>query len=427
MAFYFFERKKMSYIKKPVAMTFLASAISALTVAPAVQADDSFYEALSGGKVSFSARVRYETVDQDNALKDADALTLRTSLGYKTGQFHGFSAFAEVEDVSELGSDDFNSTTNGEGAYSVVADPEGTEVNQAYLQYNGFDTEFKFGRQELTYRGAPFHRFIGNVLWRQNHQSFDAFTIQNKSFADTTLSYAYIDEVHTIFGDDRDVGLIKGGDIDMDSHLFNIQYSGLSIGKLEGYAYLLDYADAADDNANSTATYGARLTGAQPLNDDWKIIYTAEYATQDDYADGEMDDQDYMLGELGFKYKGWLAKVSYELQEGDGTYSFKTPLGTNHAYQGWADQYLSTPAAGLEDIYVTVVGKVLGAKLIVSYHDFETDEGSVDAGEELDILLAKKFAKHYTVGVKYSDFDAGDASLGKVDTEKLWVWGQVKF
>jgi hypothetical protein len=70
---------------------------------------------------------------------------------------------------------------------------------------------------------------------------------------------------------------------------------------------------------------------------------------------------------------------------------------------------------------------VFGAKLIVSYHDFETDEGSTDAGDEFDILLAKKFAKHYTVGAKYADFDAGDASLGKVDTEKFWLWGEVKF
>lgn len=425
----FLEGKKMSHTTKPFAVTFLASAISAAALAPvsSAQADDSFYEALSGGKVGFSARLRYEDVSQDNALDDADALTLRTTLSYKTGAFHGFSGFAEIEDVTDLVDDYHEFPQTGPKEYSVVADPDGTEVNQAYLQYNGFDTEFKFGRQELTYRGAPFHRFIGNVLWRQNHQSFDAFTVQNKSVENLTLSYAYIDEVHTIFGDDLDAGLIKDGDIAMDSHLFNIQYTGLPIGKLEAYAYLLDYEDAADDNANSRATYGLRLNGAQPLNDDWKVIYTAEYATQDDYADGEIDEQGYYLGELGFKYKGWLAKVSYELQEGDGTFSFRTPLGTNHAYQGWADQYLTTPTAGLEDIYVTVVGKVLGAKLIVSYHDFETDEGSVDAGNELDILLAKKFAKHYTVGVKYADFDAGDASLGKVDTEKFWLWGQVKF
>jgi hypothetical protein len=412
-------------------LVWLAASIGAIVSVPTTAvAEDAFFEALSGGKVSFSARARYESVEQDNALKDADAFTVRTTLGYKTGDFHGFSAFAEIEDVTELGSDNYNSTTNGEGAYSVVADPEGTEVNQAYLQYDGFDTEVKFGRQEITYRKAPFHRHIGNVIWRQNRQSYDAFSLSNTSLADTTINYAYVDEIHTIFGDDRNVGLIKDGDIDIAAHLVNLQYSGLSIGKLEGYGYFLDYKDAEKTFGTdkwSTQTLGLRFNGAQALNDDWKVIYTAEFANQDDYKDGEMDDQNYYLGEVGAKYKGWLAKVSYELQEGDGTDSFKTRLGTNHAFQGWADQYLTTPAAGLQDTYVTVVGKVFGAKLVAVYHDFETDKGSDDAGDELDLLLAKKFMKHYTLGVKYSDFNAGKSSLGKVDTEKLWVFGQLKF
>ena len=414
----------MSYSNKSVMATLLTSAITSLTLNSAVLAEDAFFEALSSGKVSFSARARYETVDQNNALKDADAFTVRTTLGYKTGMFHGFSAFAEVEDVSDLGSDNYNSTTNGETAYSVIADPDGTEVNQAYLQYNGFDTEFKFGRQEITYRNAPFHRFIGNVLWRQNHQSFDALSLSNKSLADTTVNYAYLDEIHTIFGDDRNSGVIKDGDIDVDAHLVNIQYTGLSIGKLEGYGYFLDYKD---DDQLSSQTLGLRLSGAQPINEDWKVIYTAEYANQDEYKDRDMDDQNYYLGEIGAKYKGWLAKVSYELQEGDGSDSFRTPLGTIHAFQGLAEQFVATPTAGLEDVYVSLVGKVLGVKLVVVYHDFETDKGSDNAGDELDLLLAKTFKKHYTLGVKYSDYDAGDSSVGKVDTEKLWLFGQVKF
>ncbi|MFW5446877.1 MAG: alginate export family protein [Methylophagaceae bacterium] len=407
-------------------LTLLATAIGALITAPTVtMAEDAFIEALSSGKVSFSARLRYESVEQDNALKDADAFTIRTTLGYKTGGFHGFSAFAEVEDVTELGSDNYNSTTNGESAYSVIADPDGTEINQAYLQYNGFNTEFKFGRQEITYRKAPFHRFVGTVLWRQNHQSFDALSISNASFENTTINYAYIDEIHTIFGDDRDVGtFIKDGDIDLDGHLVNIQYTGLPIGKLEGYGYFLDYNDK---EAISSQTLGLRLSGAQPLNENVKIIYTAEYANQDDYKDGTMDDQSYYLAELGAKYNGWLAKASYEMQEGDGTDSFKTPLGTNHAFQGWADQFLATPAQGLRDIYFTVVGKVLGAKVVVVYHDFETDKGSLDAGDELDILVQKTFKQHYTVGVKYSDYDADSEFAAKVDTEKFWLFGQIKF
>jgi hypothetical protein len=412
----------MSNKTKPFAVTFLASAISALAMAPvtSAQADDAFYEALTGGKASFSARLRYEEVEQDNALEDAEALTLRTTLGYKTGAYHGFKGFIEFEDVTNLGDDDeYNSTQNGNTGYSVIADPEDTSVSQAYIEYTAADTTAKIGRQKITYRGAPFHRFIGTVLWRQNHQVFDGLTLVNKSIKDTTLSYAYLNGREFI-------NLAKQ---DMDSHLFNVQYNGLPIGKLEGYGYFVEFDNEAIAGGKFNAqTFGLRLSGAQPVNEDVKVIYTAEYATQDDFGESTIESsQDYMLGEIGFKYKGWLAKFSYELQEGDGTDSFKTPLGTNHAFQGWADQYLVTPAAGLEDMYVTVVGKVLGAKVIVSYHDFETDEGSVDAGDELDILVAKKFAKHYTLGVKYADFDAGDASLGKVDTEKFWVWGQVKF
>jgi len=404
----------MKFTKKPIVLSVLAAGLTSLGSVSVAQADDAFFEALTGGKVSFSARARYESVEQDNALKDADAFTLRTTLGYKTGSFRGLSGFIEAEDISDLSSGHYNDKVNGDAAYSVVADPDGTDMNQAFLQYNGFDTEFKFGRQELTYRGAPFHRFVGNVLWRQNHQSFDAFTVSNTSVDDLKASYAYINKVNTILG----------GTVAMDSHLVNLQYTGLSAGKVEGYGYFLDYEDAA---AKSSQTIGLRFSGGQKVSDAVKVIYTAEYANQSDYADGVMDDQGYYLGELGGKYKGWLAKVSYEMQEGDGTYSFKTPLGTNHAFQGWADSYLATPSQGLQDIYFTVVGNVLGAKLVGVYHDFETDEDGLDAGSEFDLLAQKTFQKHYTVGLKYADFDAGDASLGKVDTQKFWVYGQVKF
>jgi hypothetical protein len=410
---------------KPLAtykLTAIATALSLLSVSSVTLAEDVLIDALTSGKVSFSARARYESVEQDNALKDADAYTVRTTLGYKTGAFHGFSGFFEAENVAELGDGHFNDKVNGDATYSVVADPTGTEMNQTYLQYNGFDTEFKLGRQELTYRGAPFHRFIGNVLWRQNHQSFDAFSFTNTALTDTKLSYAFVNKVQTILG----------GVDHMDSHLFNAQYSGLPIGTLEAYGYLLDYNDVAK-RASSSETFGIRLSGGQAVNEDWKVIYTAEYANQSDYKDGKMDYQNYYLAELGGKYNGWLAKFSYEMQEGDGDYSFKTPLGTNHAFQGWADMFLATPKEGLEDMYFTIVANVLGAKVVAVYHDFETDQGGLDAGDELDLLVEKTFKKHYTLGVKYSDYNGGNQynnahpTAKIVDTEKFWVYGQVKF
>jgi hypothetical protein len=417
----------MPKLKKLTLMSLLSTGLGSVALLPGtVMADDSFYDALTGGKVSFSARLRYESVEQDNALKDADAVTLRTTLGYKTGDFHGFGAFLELEDVSDLGGDYEEYPQTAVKKYSVIADPNGTEVNQAYLSYNGYGTEVKLGRQELTYRDAPFHRFIGNVLWRQNHQSFDAVSLSNSSIKDLKLSYAYINKVNTIFGDDLTAGLIDNGVIDMDSHLFNVQYTGWSLGKLEAYSYLLDYEDAADNNTNSTATYGLRLSGARPVNEDLSAVYTAEYATQDEYADGKMDRQDYYLLELGGKYQGWLAKLSYEVQEGDGTYSFKTPLGTNHAFQGWADVFLTTPNQGLKDTYFTVVGNVAGAKLIAVYHDFETDKDSLDAGNEFDVMLQKTFMQHYTLGISYADYNA-DKEFGGADTDKFWLYGQLNF
>jgi hypothetical protein len=42
------------------------------------------------------ARLRYESVEQDG-LRDADALTLRTRLGYETPAWRGFRLLGEVE------------------------------------------------------------------------------------------------------------------------------------------------------------------------------------------------------------------------------------------------------------------------------------------------------------------------------------------
>jgi len=410
----------MNFTRKPIVLALIASGISSVAVINTAHAEDVFINALTSGKVSFSARARYEAVSEDNTKQDADAYTLRSTLGYQTASFNGLGAFVEFEDVHALGDERFNNFQNGHTGYSVVADPVGTEVNQGYFSYNGFDTEFKLGRQEITYRGAPFHRYIGNVLWRQNHQSFDGFSLVNKSLANTTISYAHIENVNTIFGENS---LAKPKNIDMSAEFFNVQYSGLTIFDLEGYAYLIENEDAI---ASSSQTFGTRLSGAKAINGDWKVLYTAEYANQSDYKEGSMDDQNYYLVELGGKYKGWVTKLSYEMQEGNGTSSFKTPLGTNHAFQGWADIFLNTPNNGLEDMYFTVVGKIMGVKLVGVYHDFETDKGGIDAGNEFDLLAEKAFNEHYSIGVKYADYNAGDLA-GYVDTEKFWLYGEVKF
>ena len=94
---------------------------------------DEFYTAISDGEVYGNFNLRYESVDQDNALEDASAFTLRTRLGYKSGSLDGFSFTVEMEDSRiVLGEGDYASPPNGynTGIYSVIADPEHTELDQ---------------------------------------------------------------------------------------------------------------------------------------------------------------------------------------------------------------------------------------------------------------------------------------------------------
>ncbi len=413
----------------------------------AEESDDPFWSALTGGKFDFSVRYRYEHVDDNAATDQADASTIRTTLGYTTGSLHGFGFRLMVYDVSDIFVDDFNDATsrpNAKTNFATVADPSETDLLEGYLSYtsspdtilNG--TSFKLGRQIITYRAAPFHRFMGTVLWRQNWQNHDAFTMQNKSLSNTTINYAYSWNVNRIF---TDVSIGTGSNVaefDSDSHFVNVKYDGFNYAKLEGYAYLLDFDNSP---VNSTETYGGRISGAYPTSKNMKIIYAGEYASQDDYGAATVAlDEDYYLGEIGVKFtpgkviSSVILKFDYEVLTGNGTNAFLTPLATGHAFQGWADRFLFTPADGIEDAYFTAVVGAYGAKFIASYHMLESDNLGYDYGDELDLLLTKTFKDHYTLGAKIAIYDADTNATNiarggsrAADITKTWFWTQVKF
>lgn len=407
---------------------------------------DAFWTALSGGKLDFSAHYRYEHVDDDfGTLRNANASTIRTTLGYTTGSFHGFGMRLLGQDVRDVFEDDFNDATgrpNSKTQYAVVADPSETDFLEAYLSYKGngesilSDTTFKLGRQIITYRGAPFHRFIGTVLWRQNWQNHDAFTFKNTSLPDTTIQYAYSWNINRIFTDEAVAS--ARANFDSDSHLVNLKYDGIKFAKLEAYAYLLDFENAA---AASTETYGIRVNGAFPMTEKAKIIYAGEYASQGDYGNNPANvDEDYYLGEIGVKFtpggviKSAVLKFDYEVLSGNGANSFLTPVATGHAFQGWADRFLVTPPDGIEDAYITAVVGAFGAKFIASYHMISSDNLSYDYGDELNLLATKTFAKRYTLGAKIAIYDADTNATNiarggnrAADVTKTWIWAKIKF
>ncbi len=398
-----------------------------------VNAEDAFMDALTGGKVDFSFRARYELVDDDSKTEtEADAVTARTTLGYKTGDFYNVFGYLQFENTTPLTStDEYNDTQNGNSTLPVIADPSNTEVNQGYLGIKPFkNTVVKVGRQIITPRKAPFHRFLGTVLWRQNWQTQDAVTVSSTYFKDFELFGGYIWNNNTIFTTDRD----------MEAPIFNIKYNGFKYAKLEGYYYDLDFTN--DSPVNSSTTIGGRVSGGIPvLNDKTKFIYTGEFATQSDTGSNPNNyDADYYLAEGGFKttfgdgfVKSLMAKVSYEVLESDqGTAGtvFRTPLATGHAYQGWADNFLTTPAGGIEDTYFTLVATgAYATKIIVSYHMLEAETGSYDYGDEIDVWFTKTFKEKYTVGLKYAGYDASSdtGNTKATDLSKFWAYFSFKY
>ncbi|MBC6945775.1 hypothetical protein FBQ88_10635 [Gammaproteobacteria bacterium PRO2] len=399
----------------------LAAAI--LAAAPGARAD-SFTEQLAASvkesTVNLSFRYRFEAVDDDAFSKDASASTLRSRLTVAPRPINGFGVLLEVDDVHDIGTEgQFNDTRNGVTTRPTVADPEGTDLNQAYLRYTGLEgTDVIVGRQRIQRNNE---RFISGSGWRQNEQTFDAASISHRFDDRLTASYAWISQVNRINGPDDGT---PPADFDSNSHLVDASYSFSPALTLSGYWYLMDFSNA---DASSNQTVGLRGTGSIGLNGTWKLPWAAEFATQSDNADNPVNyHANYYLLEVGVSSARIGARVGYEVLEGDRVAgkAFRTPLATPHAFQGWADKFAATPNQGVEDFYVALTGKALGADLLLRFHDFRAEAGSNDWGTEVDFSANWPIARHYAVLLKGASYDADDYAA---DTSKYWLMLSASF
>lgn len=415
---------------------------AAATAAPAATPTSSAFEdffsaklpaAIAKGKFNLNSRLRYEYVDQDGtpAITDpSHAPTLRTRFGFTSAPLYGFQGMLEAENITVLGSKhNYNAAgTSGEPEKPIVADPATTELNQAWLSYTYTNSlTVKGGRQRIA---LDNHRFVGDVGWRQNMQTFDAATIEAKPIKELTLYYGYIWDVHRIFGDVDGLGAANR-DFNSRSHLMNVSYAPFGFGRFVGYSYLLDLENGGG-TAQSCATYGGYFAGSANATDKISFDYRAEFAYQTDYADSPQEyGAEYYNIEAGMTLKPFSFGAGYEVlgtdsnDAGAGSVGFKTPLATAHAFNGWADLFLATPAKGLRDVYA--YGQVVlpaQVPLRAVYHKFDADSGGGDYGYEVDLQALKKFGKHWTVLAKYAYYDGKDAPVA-VDVQKFWA--QVEF
>lgn len=382
-------------------------------------------EAVAAGKPALELRLRAEHVDNESAatLRDATATTLRARLGYTTGAWLGFAAGLEYEGVTALDKHDYNDGTAGssQAARPVIADPAASELNQSWLRYSGIPgTTLQVGRQRLL---LDNQRFVGNVGWRQNEQTYDGAVVVNKGVPGTELTYAYL---HNVNG-------IVFTNFPLRANLVNVSYTPGSWLKAVLYGYWLDFEASNAGNRQDSQTQGMRLTGAPVLGGTVKLLYTAEYARQSEFEEASAAAQvDYWLGEAGATLGGAAVRLGYEvLGSNGGLYAVQTPLATLHAHDGWADLFLTTPAAGLRDAYASLAAKLGGLALAATVHRFSADFGGADYGDEFDLSVGHALDPQWSALLKVASYDAGASPAatfaGNVDTAKGWLQVEYRF
>jgi len=397
-------------ISRRIGVGYVLALASAASTAPTYGAE-TFADALREGDAIIDLRARYESVEQGGFAEEADALTNRLRAGFQTAPLKGTAFLAEGVIVDDL-VEDYNSTTNGQTEYPVVADPaDFAAINRLALINKSLDrTTLTFGRQRIIHDDQ---RFVGNVGWRQNEQTFDALRAQwGSTKLKTDLTYA--SQVNRVFGPDSPQGEWKG-----DVVLANFAYT-LPVGTLALFDYYLDIDGVA---AASTNTVGVKLAGSKPVGK-LTATYALAYAQQGEAGLNLADvDTDYELLEGGLNFAKVGLGLGYEVLGSDGTVGFATPLATLHAFQGWADKFLATPAAGIEDSYARLSfpfgkrGRFTSVAAVAVFHDYDADFGSAHFGEELDLQLVAR-TERMTLTAKYADYRADELFT---DTEKMWL------
>ena len=404
-------------------LTVALMALSMISGDPAFAADvtQSIEDALNfgsegkNGAVKIDLNSRYENVDQDKGTqKTANANTIRTRLGLISPTFHGLQGYVEYEGTHALQSD-YNNGRNNKPEFSTVADPGYNELNQLWISYSGFsDTIIKGGRQRIK---LDDDRFIGNVGWRQLETTFDSVLITNESIENLTANVGYIGNAQTGTSTTENI----------DAPIINLNYKAGEYGNLIGYGYLLDYTEQ-ENYTKSNQTYGIRLNGSPKVNDIITAHYTAEWSLQKDYQHSPVDYEAHRFNLIGgvTAYKVTLQGAMEQLNGVGANQRFITPLGSNHAFQGWADLFLVTPDNGLRDVFGTVSTNLDNDSFILSgiYHDFTDDTGQTHYGKEYDFQAIKKFDKHYSLLGKYAYYDADQLNT---DTQKFMFQGNVNF
>ena len=372
--------------------------------------------AQDGPEVSLGLRYRLEQVKQDGIDEDANGTTGRARATLSSGRQGALSFGAQLDYSFVLGLDDFNSLANGKTEYPIIADPDGLDLNQAFARYHLGEgdgaTTFTAGRQRINHGSQ---RLLGGVAWRNNEQTFDAVRVQRAGRFGFDYSYAV--QVNRIFGPDDGA---QPATWDASAHFLRANFSPAADHELAGFAYLIDLAHddeqySAGAAVNSNVTWGVDYKGSLP-----GVTLSATVAFQSDYADNPNSyDAVFYGGEASFDLPLFnITAGHHTLGSDEGRHAFRAPLATLHKWQGWTDKFLTTPAKGVRDTWLSATRKVAGVTMTGVYHDFRAADGGDRYGSEIGASVVYALRDKLSLQAKAARYFADGLAS---DTTKIWL------
>lgn len=349
-----------------------------------VRADglDPLMSAIDATKPLVDIRLRSESVTHSGFAREAEALLLRSRLGFQTGKLWGTSLLAEGSFLTPL-IDRYDDGLAGNKAYPYIPDPENYELHRLQLENTSLPgTDLVLGRQRVA---LDDWRFVGPSNWRLNENTLNSGRIINTSVPGLTIDLTYFNRFNrrTTRASTR-LGALTG-----NSYLANVGYE-TGWGKFTAFDYLLSFKEVP---TLSSKTAGARFQGEHPVAG-IKLAYTASWARQTDYASNPVKySADYYYLDLTGTLRQYSLGVGTESLGGNGTIGLSTPLSSYHSWDGFAGMFTTTPTNGLNSKYVTLgysvkaVGPLDSIQATARYYDFHSARLGQHYGSELDLQL----------------------------------------
>jgi Alginate export len=390
----------------------LGLAIIVGLAATSVCAEESeLKKAIDASRVDIGFRYRVENVDQEGITEEALASTLRSRIQVQSGSAFGISGLLEVDNVRVAGSERYNNSLNGKVNYPLVADPAGTDINQALLRYqaNESKTQVDLGRQRVNQLNQ---RFLGSVAWRQNEQTFDGYRYQQKLPSHFLLDISYLYNVNRVFGPS---GVKADEPGDFNNVL--VQWAPVETQQLAFFYHDFNFDHWA---VRSSVASGADYLGSFINTASQKLQLHVALAKQTE-GDNSPDNfsNNYLRLDTRWKSNAFHLEAGLEILGGDGKTAFQTPLATLHVFNGYADVFLNTPLNGLRDKWVGAGYLLFGdCQLAAQYHRYESDESSINYGDEVNFTATHNINKQLQLQLKFAHYSAENFS---VDTDKLWL------